>query len=200
MLWGFQRLVASGQGLDPSGWKAPRRARTRGRPGEARGTCSAHTAYRTSVTSKARSSSGTWPSAASEPPEGTGRAPSARSAEPPARARGPSNRSPAPARHRPGRREGPVGWRLGRGWEAQLCLSWSLGPRAVRNTCRPTLPGKRWAPREPCLIPRAGAAARGPVRRARCSGPVMATAEPCACCEAGCVMTVSVPCPEARAH
>lgn len=138
MLWGSRRLAASGQGLDPSGWKPPRRAGARGQPGEARGTCSAHTAYGASVTSKARSSSGTWPSAASEPLEGTGQAPLARSTKPPGQAKGASDRSPAPAGNRPGRREGLVGRRLGGGWEAQLCLSWSLGPQAVRNTCRPT--------------------------------------------------------------
>lgn len=87
MLWGSRRLAASGQGLDPSGWKPPRRAGARGRPGEARGTCSAHTAYGASVTSKARSSSGTWPSAASEPLEGTGQAPLACSAKPPGQAK-----------------------------------------------------------------------------------------------------------------
>lgn len=53
--------VTGGLGLDPSGWNALEQ------PREARGTFSVLTAYSASVTSRARSSSGMWLSAASEP-------------------------------------------------------------------------------------------------------------------------------------
>lgn len=67
MLWTFPCLVASGLALAPSGWKPPWRAGILERPGEARVTCSALTACSVSMTSRVRSCSDTWPSAASEP-------------------------------------------------------------------------------------------------------------------------------------
>lgn len=59
--------MAGGLGLDLRGRTSPQRAGVlEQRPGEGRGSFSALTACSTSMTSKARSSSGTWPSAASE--------------------------------------------------------------------------------------------------------------------------------------
>lgn len=66
MVWTSQCPGASGPGLGLSGWKALPRAGALARPGEARGTCSALTACAASTMNKATSSSGMWPSAASE--------------------------------------------------------------------------------------------------------------------------------------
>lgn len=63
-LW---RLVASSPRRGPRVWPPRQRAGRPEQPAEARGTCSAPTACGASVTSRARSSSDTWPSAACEP-------------------------------------------------------------------------------------------------------------------------------------
>lgn len=67
MLRSWWCLVARGLCLHPRAWPPLQRAGAPELPGEARGSCSVHTACSASATSRARSSSDTWPTAACEP-------------------------------------------------------------------------------------------------------------------------------------
>lgn len=67
MLLSWWCLVARGLCLHPRAGPPLQKAGAPELPGEARGSCSVHTACSASATSRARSSSDTWPSAACEP-------------------------------------------------------------------------------------------------------------------------------------
>lgn len=72
-LWSGQQPVAGGLRLGPSGWRVLQSASTPEEHEKARGTSSAPTACSASATSRARTSSGMWLSAASEPRGGSAR-------------------------------------------------------------------------------------------------------------------------------